>query len=465
MGNPQSEAGLITLWTPAENIVRNLDRNLFRLAGQLYSKEGINYLLRNILSNPSIRYLVVCGQDLSGSGRALVNFFEKGVSQDYKILGSDFALIHKEIPREVLDVLRQGVKVKDLIGVNEASEIEKTLRAWQPLNAPFAPAQEFPVHQVCRETGFPSEEAVFKIRERHAGPAWVRMLNLIMKFGSLNKSWYGNSVKELYNIAVVVSDEDPDDIKMFPYFQFDRKEIEKYQQSMMVSDKGEEVYTYGERLFGYKGIDQVDEVIIPYLSKYPSNRAALAVTFDLSNDHKASRAPCLCLVQATTLGDRLNLTAYFRSHAIFSGWLLNVFGLRKVQKYIAQKLSLKLGTLTVFSNCAHIYDNELVTAEEIVKNFYPKEFQLVFDPRGYFVIKTEGKEIIASLHSSSNEFLEEFRQDGTEEKAASKLFQKLILSESVSEISHAFDLGAELQKAEIAIKRNLKYTQDKELFF
>ena len=45
------------------------------------------------------------------------------------------------------------------------------------------------------------------------------------------------------------------------------------------------------------------------------------------------------------------------------------------------------------------------------------------------------------------------------------MFQKLILAEAISEISHAFDLGAELQKAEIAIKNNLKYTQDKELIF
>jgi len=48
-------------------------------------------------------------------------------------------------------------------------------------------------------------------------------------------------------------------------------------------------------------------------------------------------------------------------------------------------------------------------------------------------------------------------------EAAIKMYHKLILSEVVSEISHAFDLGAELQKAEIAIKNNLKYTQDREL--
>jgi len=465
MGNANSEICLISLWTPIEKIIEKIDKNLFCTAGQLYSKEGINYLLRNILVKPSIRCIIVCGQDLSGSGRALINFFQKGVDENYKIIDSDFALIHREIPKEALEALRKNVKVKDLININNAEEIKKGLQNYQSVGNSFAEPQEFPPHRPQKTSVFPSEHSVFKIREKYIGPAWLRMLNLILRFGIINKSWYGNSVKELFNIAVVIGDEDPVDMKIFPYFQFNKEDIKNYQESMMKGEKGEEVYTYGERLFNYKGINQVDEVIIPYLKKYPNDRASLAVTFDLTQDHKASRAPCLCLMQATTWKEELNLTAYFRSHAIFSGWVLNAFALRKIQYYIAQQLSKKLGSLTIFSNCGHIYDNELPMAEEIVDKYYPKEFDFPHDPRGYFIIKTEKKDMVASLYSPEGELLEEFRQDGLAEKATNKLFDKLILAESVSEISHAFDLGAELEKAEIAIKHNLKYTQDKELIF
>lgn len=456
---------MITLWTPKEKIIEKIDENLYCAAGQLYSKDGINYLLRNILANPSIRQIVVCGHDISGSGRALLDFFQKGINEKYCVVGDDFALIHKEIPLEALGLVRQNVKIKDLTNNSNTEEIEKELKNYQPIGKSFSDPQEFPQHKSERNSIFPTDQSVFKIREKNIGPAWLRIINLVLRFGANNKTWYENSVKEIFNISAVIEEEDPINMKIFPYFQAGEKEIRNYQENMMKKEKGDEVYTYGERLFNYKGINQVDEVIIPYLKKYPNDRAALAVTFDLAQDHKASRAPCLCLVQATTLNENLNLTAYFRSHALFSGWVLNAFGLRKIQHYIAGQLSKKLGTLTIFSNCGHIYDNELPMAEEIIKNYYPKEYQAALDPRGYFVIKTEGKDMVASFYSPKGEFLEEFRQNGLEEKATSKLFHKLILAESVSEISHAFDLGAELEKAEIAIKRNLKYTQDKELIF
>ena len=45
------------------------------------------------------------------------------------------------------------------------------------------------------------------------------------------------------------------------------------------------------------------------------------------------------------------------------------------------------------------------------------------------------------------------------------MYNQLILADVISQIPHAFDIGAELQKAEIAIKQNLNYIQDQPLNF
>lgn len=463
LGSNDSEVGIVALWTPVSRLIAQLDKNLYCLAGQLYSKDGINYIIRNILANPSLRYLVVCGQDISGSGNALIDFFQKGVDENHNIVGQDFAQIHKEIPRDALELLRQNVKVKNLIGTADSEKIAEELKNCPAIGKPFSEPRIFAQHGAEEISTFPSEQSVFKIRDKFIGPAWLRILKLILRFGIINKTWYGNKVRELFNIAAVVSEENPLEPKMFPYFQVNKEDLKKYQANVMSRDKGDEIYTYGERLWNYKGMNQVEEVLIPFLKKYPTDRAALAVLFDMTQDHTAPRSPCLCLVQATTLGEQLNLTAYFRSHSIFSGWVLNAFGLRRLQHYIAEKLAKKIGLLTIFSNCAHIYDNEWKLAQDLVEKYSPKDFDYSLDQRGYFIIKIEGKEVVAQLYSQQGQFLEEFRQDGLAEKAAIKLFNKLILAEAVSEISHAFDLGAELKKAEIAVKHNLKYIQDKEL--
>ncbi len=463
LGNPKSEIAIITLWTPTKQITEKLDKNLFSVAGQLYSKSGINYIIRNILANPSVHYLIVCGQDLSSSGKALINFFKKGIDKDYNIIDSDFALIHKEIPRQALELVRKNVQIKDLIGIRKIEKINEELKSCSLIGKPFAEPQLFTDHKEEKSLSFPAEQSVFKIREEYIGPAWLRILKLILKFGTVNKSWYGNEVREIFNVATVISREDPLNPQIFPFLQVSKEDIKKYQSSIMSGDKGDEIYNYGERLWNYKGTNQVEDVIIPYLKKYPNDRAALAVIFDMTADHKASRSPCMCLVQATTLDDKLNLTAYFRSHAMFSGWVLNAFGLRQIQHYIAQKLSKKIGLLTIFSNCAHIYENELPIAKNVIEKYSPKKLSYSLDPRGYFIITIEGKEMVLKHYSPDNQFLQEFRQNGLADKAAVKMYNKLILAETVSEVSHAFDLGTELQKAEIAVKNNLNYIQDKDL--
>jgi len=463
LGNPESEIAIATLWTPTKKITDELSSDSFCVAGQLYSKEGINFIIRNILAKPSIRYLIVCGTELSDSGKVLADFFEKGINEDYEVIGSDFAKIHKEIPREFIDMVRKNVKLENLIGIQDINEIKKKISGYKSIGRPFSEPKIFPDAKKEEAKIFPTDQSVFKVRGRYIGSVWLNILKKILKFGTENPTWYGGNVKELFNIAAVVTEENPADPKIFPFMQVSEEDIKKYSASIMSGEKGDEVYTYGERLWNYKGINQVEDVIIPYLKKYPTDRAAIAIMFDLTNDHKAERAPCMTQVQATTLGDELNLTAYFRSHAIFSGWVLNAFGLRTVQKYIADKLSKKMGTLTIFSNCAHIYDNEWQTAEGIVKKYGDKIKFEADDPRGYFLISIENKNIVVKHYAPEGEYIQEFSQNGIEDKAATMMYRKLLLADAVSEISHAFDLGAELQKAELAIKLNLSYEQDKDL--
>ena len=463
MGNMDSEITIVTLWTPTKKITDELDSNSFCVAGQLYSKEGINFIIRNILAKPSIRCLIVCGTELSGSGKVLVDFFEKGVNENHEVIGNDFAKIHKEIPKETLDLIRKNVKMENLIGIQDISEIKKKIDGHNCFGKPFSEPQIFPDAKKEEVKTFPTDQSVFKVRGMSIGSVWLQIIKKILKFGVENPTWYGGNVKELFNIAAVVTKEDPLNPEMFPFMQVSEKDIEKYCANIMSGEKGDEVYTYGERLWKYKGINQVEDVMIPYLKKYPTDRAAIAMMFDLTNDHKAERAPCMTQVQATTLGDELNLTAYFRSHAIFSGWVLNAFGLRTVQSYIADKLSKKMGTLTILSNCSHIYDNEWQTAEGIVKKYGNQVKFEATDPRGYFMISIEDKDIVVKHHTPKGEYIQEFRQDGLEKEATVLMYRKLLLADAVSEISHAFDLGSELQKAEMAVKNNLKYIQDKEL--
>ena len=84
------------------------------------------------------------------------------------------------------------------------------------------------------------------------------------------------------------------------------------------------------------------------------------------------------------------------------------------------------------------------------------------DSSGYFLIKInyDTKEISAGFCTNDNVLRVEITGKNAEE-----IYNTILREEMVSSLQHAAYLGLELQKAEIALKLNLKYVQDSPLDF
>ena len=94
-----------------------------------------------------------------------------------------------------------------------------------------------------------------------------------------------------------------------------------------------------------------------------------------------------------------------------------------------------------------------------------KDWEL--DPKGYFLIDLDKKKkllrvgycvIIKSNDSPTHEMVAEIYG-----KTAIEVLNTLITEEFISTLQHSGDMGIELCKAELALKNNLNYVQDKEL--
>jgi thymidylate synthase len=244
-----------------------------------------------------------------------------------------------------------------------------------------------------------------------------------------------------------------------------------YLKNFFSPHRGEDAYTYGERIFNYQKspvdlgvINQLD-IMVKKLKSFPYNKGALITLWNASIDNfpvrKPWRTPCLTLIQGICQKERLHLTTYIRSNDMFGSWPQNAFALRKLQTELAKKISKEVGYLTVISQSAFIDETDLVEAERIVK-----ENDRLFcqpDPRGNLIISVEGKEIVIKQMSPDGLFLAEFRQNGLEPKAALKMAEKLLKNQVISRVDHALDIGEQLGRAEDAIKLGLKFEQDKEL--
>jgi tetrahydromethanopterin S-methyltransferase subunit A len=87
---------------------------------------GIEHLVKNIISNPYIRTLVLFGRDIEGHkpGNALIHLLENGLNSQNKIIGAQGARpVLKNLTKAEVDHFRAQIKISNLIGQTELSSL------------------------------------------------------------------------------------------------------------------------------------------------------------------------------------------------------------------------------------------------------------------------------------------------------------------------------------------------------
>lgn len=448
------DVGIVTLWTKKEHIAKSILPAEYGIIGQLYSRdEGISCLIRNCLANKSIRYLLLCGIDLYNSGEALLALWKNGVDEQHRINGVANASVQKEIPLDALNRWREQVQVLDYRSIKDYAQLPALIQELPPLPSCGEP-ELFPEAKAVEMDSWPTDPVGFKVTAATVGEAWLDVLDTVMRFGTRKKTEYGSEMKELINLMIVVTAENPGLPAWKPYFNFTPEELEEYIPKMLTDIEVRDVeYTYGQRLRKHFGKDQI-QGIIDYLRQVPYTRRAVAVTWDARSDLGNPKAPCLDLLQCLIQDDKLWMTVYFRSNDMFDAWPRNALALRRMQGQIAQALGVGLGSLCTISSSAHVYESSWRMAKEIVQEHF-KLARLELDPRGNFVISVEKEEIVVKHYSPTGGKIDEIRG-----RTAAEISTKILKNKQLSLLSHALYVGQELQKAQLALEKGWEYQQD-----
>lgn len=146
------------------------------------------------------------------------------------------------------------------------------------------------------------------------------------------------------------------DIRVPEGYFWSGEKLEIYSQQFISDDKQGFVYTYGNRLRAhFEGIDQIQEAI-NRLKNCTESRRAISVTWDPTVDTKTDEVPCMILVDFKIRDNKLYTTALWRSHDIYGAWFPNAVGLTYLAQYVAGEVGLSLGSITIHSISAHIYE-------------------------------------------------------------------------------------------------------------
>ncbi len=125
VGDSQSPVAVVTLGSKMSEEIVEMGA---AIAGPLHTENlGIEKVVTNLVSNPNIRFLVVCGSEVQGhiTGETVKALYENGIDPDTKsILKSPGAIPFVEnLPLEAVDRFQEQLTIIDMINNENLEEI------------------------------------------------------------------------------------------------------------------------------------------------------------------------------------------------------------------------------------------------------------------------------------------------------------------------------------------------------
>ena len=192
---------------------------------------------------------------------------------------------------------------------------------------------------------------------------WETLVKRIMKDGVEIKDERGSVTKEILNTMVNIKN--PMDSESPKGYFWTGEKLDKYSEQFLSSAKQGFIYTYGNRLRAhFDGIDQIQEAI-GRLNNFKESRRAISITWDPTVDTKNDEVPCMMLVDFKIRDGKLHTTGLWRSHDIYGAWFPNAVGLSNLARYVAGEVGSEIGTLTIHSISAHIYEVNFDEAKRV----------------------------------------------------------------------------------------------------
>lgn len=141
---------------------------------------------------------------------------------------------------------------------------------------------------------------------------------------------------------------------------------------------------YGFILQNKYGFNQIDKIVELLKSDVNSRRAILNINAARENVIETHDEQCTIALQLLVRNGKLNMTGIMRSNDLWTGFPYDLYYFIEIQKIIAEKLGIEIGTYTHFVGSLHIYDRNV---EDIKKSIQNNNFSRNVD------IKIDGKKL------------------------------------------------------------------------
>ncbi len=163
---------------------------------------GIEKMIQNIVSNPNIRYLVLCGRESNGHfvGQAIESLIENGVDENKRIISAKGNMPYlRNLDKETIETFREQVIPVNLMEETNGKKIEKVIDELLKIRPQKMKAKGIKIEKVEEIKASPSywiedPKGYFVISLDNNRK---KIVVEYYKKGKLNKKIIGNNAKEI----------------------------------------------------------------------------------------------------------------------------------------------------------------------------------------------------------------------------------------------------------------------------
>lgn len=129
VGNPKSVVAICTL--SSLDLINKIPLDNVALIGKSVTENlGVEKIVKNLVANPCIRFLIICGKDSKGHfpGQAIISLVKNGVDNEKRIIGAKGAIpVLKNLTSEEIERFRRQIEPIDLTNVTDIKKISTTI--------------------------------------------------------------------------------------------------------------------------------------------------------------------------------------------------------------------------------------------------------------------------------------------------------------------------------------------------
>ncbi|EAY13495.1 hypothetical protein TVAG_343240 [Trichomonas vaginalis G3] len=458
ISNKEGRTGIITYWSKRNSIEELLnklelseeDRASLLCIGNLYTFDGLKYIILNSFLSNNISSYVFYGNDMNKIKEQARNMFTKD-SEQYNEIKKQLI---QNCDADVDFIMNTFVdRFKDhiyFVDFGQEQALAETIHQCRDIPARQITLTFYKYEFNQQNNQFPSEKSAFIVRDNDLQRLWKKVIHKIIEFGEFKKrNSIGESYYELIDFTYVLEAEN----RKYETIETTGEvpitdEFLKHYITEIISDKVPPglSYTYGNRIARHL------DATVKKLQTDPVTRQA-HISLWLDQDVSSPNPPCLTDIDFNLQKNRLFMTCHFRSHDAFAALRSNMYGLVKLQeKVISQLPGVREGPLVLMANSSHIYERDIDTIKRSIV-FGP---ECNADKRGYFTVAVEEKNIVICHYDYENKLLHKWCFDSS--SVDINVMDQVGFY--VTDVHHAMYLMKEVTIAVLCAQKGQTYVQD-----